>query len=145
MDLPPLPAPSGRGGARPDGVGAGESGRATEGQIAIPLNTPDPRYAEYFSEIKRRIEDKWGYPTEASQKGQAGQGEIRFVLHKNGSVRTVEIVQSSGFRILDSYIENAIRLAQPFPSIPASVGEDVIPISLNFTYTLHGFRLFGFQ
>jgi hypothetical protein len=54
MDLPPLPAPSGRGGARPDGVGAGESGRATEGQIAIPLNTPDPRYAEYFSEIKRR-------------------------------------------------------------------------------------------
>jgi outer membrane biosynthesis protein TonB len=57
----------------------------------------------------------------------------------------VEIVQSSGVRVLDSYIENAIRLAQPFPSIPASVGEDVIPISLNFTYTLHGFRLFGFK
>ncbi len=145
LDLPPLPGPSGRGGTRPDGAGAGESGRESEGQIAIPLNTPDPRYAEYFAELKRRIEDKWTYPTEASRKGQSGQGEVRFILHKNGLVRTVEIVQSSGVRILDFYIENAIRQAQPFPPIPISVGEDMIPISLDFTYTLHGFRLFGFQ
>jgi protein TonB len=143
--VPLLPGPSGRGGTRPEGSGAGQSGRESEGQIAIPLNTPDPRYAEYFAELKRRIEDKWTYPTEASRKGQSGRGELRFVLHKNGSVRTVEIVQSSGVRILDVYIENAIRQAQPFPPIPASVGEDMIPISINFTYTLHGFRLFGFQ
>jgi TonB family protein len=140
-----LPAPSGRGGTRPEGGGAGESGTSAEGQIAIPLNTPDPRYADYFAELKRRIEDKWSYPSEAARRGQSGQGELRFVLRKDGSVRTVEIVHSSGVRILDSYIENAIRLAQPFPPIPPSVGEDVIPISINFTYTLHGFRLFGFQ
>ncbi len=145
LQLPPLPAPSGRGGTRSDGAGAGESGGETDGQIAVPLNTPDPRYAGYFAELKRRIEDKWVYPQEASRRGQSGQGEIRFILRKDGSVRTVEIVHSSGVRILDSYIENAIRLAQPFPPIPPSVGEDLIPISLNFTYTLHGFRLFGFQ
>ena len=145
LDLPPLPGPSGRGGTRPDGAGAGESGTEREGQIAVPLNTPDPRYAEYFAELKRRIEDKWSYPTEASRNGQSGQGELRFVLRKDGSVRTVEIVSSSGVRILDSYIENAIRLAQPFPPIPTSIGEDLIPISINFTYTLRGFRVFGFQ
>ena len=145
LELPPLPAPSGRGGTKSDGAGAGESGRESDGQIAVPLNTPDPRYAGYFAELKRRIEDKWVYPQEASRRGQSGQGEIRFILRKDGSVRTVEIVHSSGVRILDSYIENAIRLAQPFPPIPPSVGEDLIPISINFTYTLHGFRLFGFQ
>jgi protein TonB len=145
LDLPPIPPPSGRGGTRPDGRGAGDSGQEREGQIAIPLNTPDPRYAEYFAELKRRIEDKWSYPTEASSKGQSGQGEIRFVLRKNGALGTVEIVHSSGVRILDSYIENAIRLASPFPPIPASVGEDVLPISINFTYTLGGFRVFGFR
>ena len=31
------------------------------------------------------------------------------------------------------------------PAIPASVGEDILPISINFTYTLGGFRLFGFR
>jgi protein TonB len=143
--MPPLPGPSGRGGTHSEGAGAGESGRESEGQVAVPLNTPDPRYADYFAELKRRIEDKWSYPTEASRKGQSGQGEIRFVLRKNGSVGTVEIVHSSGVRILDAYIENAIRLASPFPPIPASVGEDVIPISINFTYTLHGFRIFGYR
>jgi TonB family protein len=140
-----MPGPSGRGGTQADGLGAGASGKEREGQIAVPLNTPDPRYAEYFAELKRRIEDKWGYPSEASRNGQSGHGELRFVLRKDGSVRTVEIVSSSGVRILDAYIENAVRLAQPFPPIPTSIGEDIIPISINFTYTLYGFRMFGFK
>jgi periplasmic protein TonB len=145
LSVPPLPAPSGRGGTQSEGTGAGESGTESEGQIAVPLNTPDPRYADYFAELKRRIEDKWVYPEEAARKGQSGRGELRFVLRKDGSVRTVEIVSSSGIRILDSYIQNAIRMAQPFPPIPASVGDDVIPISINFTYVLGGIRAFGFR
>lgn len=146
LDLPPLPGPrSGGDGRRPEGRDAGDSGTEPEGQVAIPLNTPDPRYAAYFVELKRRIEDKWVYPQEAVRKGQSGQGELRFVLRKDGSVRTVEIVQSTGVAILDRYIENAIRLASPFPPIPASVGEDAIPISINYTYVLGGFQLFGFR
>jgi TonB family protein len=147
LSLPPLPglAPSGKGGTRSEGSGAGESGLAPEGQIAVPLNTPDPRYADYFAELKRRIEEKWVYPQEAARNGQSGQGELRFVLRKDGSVRTVEIVHSTGVTILDRYIENAIRLAAPFPPIPRSVGDDVIPISINYTYVLGGLRAFGFR
>jgi len=142
----PGASPSGRGGPRSDGgAGSGESGRDADGQIAVPLNTPDPRYAEYFAELKRRIEDKWVYPQEAARRGESGQGEVRFILRKDGSVRVVEIIHSSGVSILDRYIENAIRMASPFPPIPASVGEDVIPISLNYTYVLGGFRLFGYR
>jgi protein TonB len=143
--VPPLPGPSGRGGTGSEGAGAGESGTERDGQVAVPLNTPDPRYASYFAELKRRIEEKWVYPQEAARKGQSGQGHLRFVLRKDGSVRTVEIIDSSGVMVLDRYIENAIRLASPFPPIPVSVGEDVIPISINFTYVLGGTRAFGFR
>ncbi len=121
LNLPPLP----------------DSGTAGEEPVAIPLNTADPRYAEYFAELKRRIEERWSYPTEASRQGLSGSGELRFVLRKDGSVKSVEILKSSGVRVLDSYIENAIRLAAPFPPVPASVGGDVIPISINFNYRLH--------
>lgn len=146
LDLPPLPRPSGRGGAQPEGTGAGESGTERDGQIAVPLNTPDPRYAAYFAELKRRIENNWSYPTEAARNGQTGQGDLRFVLRQDGSVRTVEIVNSSGVRILDSYIANAIRLASPFPPIPPSLGEDMLLISINYTYVLGGgVRVFGFR
>ena len=145
LDVPPLLGPSGRGGNQTEGKGAGESGTASEGQVAVPLDTPDPRYAEYFAELKRRIEDKWTYPAEAARNGQSGRGELRFVLRKDGSVRIVEIVSSSGVRILDSYIQNAIRMAQPFPPIPLGIGDDVIPISINFNYVLGGIRAFGFR
>ena len=36
-------------------------------------------------------------------------------------------------------------MAQPFPPIPASVGDDVIPISINFNYVLGGIRAFGLR
>ena len=117
--LPPAPAES-----------------SVQGSRAVPLDTSDPRYAEYFAELKRRIEEKWGYPEEAARKGQSGRGTIRSEVRKDGSVRTVAIVSSSGVRILDSSIRNAIRMAAPFPALPASVEEDPLPISINFTYTL---------
>src|SRR5206468_5769156 len=40
LDVPPLPRLPGGGGTRPEGEGAGESGRQREGQVAIPLNKP---------------------------------------------------------------------------------------------------------
>jgi protein TonB len=113
-----------------------ESGTASEGQVGVPLDTRDPRYAEYFAELKRRIQDKWTYPKEAARKGQSGRGELRFVLRKDGSVETVEIVKSSGVDVLDSYIRNAIRLAAPFPPVPVSIEREAIPISMNFNYEL---------
>jgi TonB family protein len=121
LALPPLPD-------------SGESGK--ESQSVIPLNTADPRYGEYFAEIKRRIEKKWTYPAEAFLQGQSGRGELRFVLRKDGSVKSVEILKSSGVQVLDKNIESAIRLAEPFPPIPESIAVDLIPISINFNYTL---------
>jgi TonB family protein len=126
LELPPLPD---------------AAGSSREGQSGVPLNTPDPRYAAYFAELKRRIEEKWVYPRAAIENRQSGQGELRVVLHKNGTVRTVAIVHSSGVRILDYNIEAAIRQAQPFPPIPASVlddsmAEDGLAITINFNYEL---------
>ena len=112
----------------------------------MPLNTPDPRYAEYFAELKRRIEANWTYPQEASRRGQSGQGLVGFVLRKNGSVREVDIVQSSGVDILDRYLVNAIRLASPMPPIPDRISDGTLPVVFAFTYTLYqGVRVFGFQ
>ena len=111
-------------------------GPRLEGQAPIPLDTPDPRYAEYFRELKRRIEANWDYPAPALRSGQSGRGVIGFILRKDGSVLKVDVLRSSGIRILDQYIENAIRFASPFPPIPGNIPADAIPISVNFIYTI---------
>jgi protein TonB len=145
--MPPVASlpPSGTGGTRPEGSGSGSAGRERDGQPVVPLDTPDPKYAEYFLELKRRIEANWVYPQEAIRRNQSGQGVIEFVLRKDGSLRVVEIMRSSGVAILDRYMENAIKFAAPFPPVPDRFGTETIPVSLNFTYVLGGFRVFGFR
>jgi protein TonB len=96
-------------------------------------------------ELKKRIEAKWSYPEEAIRARKSGQGVVGFVLRKDGSVREVDVLSSSGVPILDRYIETAIRFAQPFPPIPGNLGEDALPISVNFSYILGGLKVFGFQ
>src|SRR5205814_2925766 len=137
IDLPPgLGAAAGRGGTQPRGDGAGESGKLPEGQVPIPLDTADPRYADYFLELKKRIEAKWGYPEQALQHHQSGSGVLVFILRKDGSVRQIDVLRSTGVAILDRYIEYAVRFASPFPPIPGTVAAEAIPITMNFTYTI---------
>ncbi|MGH7263882.1 MAG: energy transducer TonB, partial [Candidatus Rokuibacteriota bacterium] len=147
IELPPLPGPRRPGGSAAEGEGTGrEPGSAREGQEAIPLNTPDPRYADYFPEIKKRIQDHWVYPTEAARKHQSGQLVLEFVIRKDGRVPVVDVVRSSGFEILDRYALTAVRLAAPFPAIPADFRTEEIRISASFTYILdHGFQIFGLR
>jgi protein TonB len=148
FDGPPLPGapPSGSGGSQARGAGSGDAGYEKDGQPGIPLNTTDPRYADYFAEIKRRVEAHWVYPEDARRKGQSGQGLVAFVVRKNGSLREVEIVRSSGVDVLDRYLVNAIRFASPLPPIPDRISQDTLPIVVSFTYVLdHGVRVFGLR
>lgn len=138
--------PSGTGGTRPEGSGAGESGLEREGQVPIPLNTPDPRYAEYFLEIKKRIEANLVYPHEAARQRQSGQLALEFIVKKDGTLRLIELTRSSGIGILDRYSLNTVRLAAPFPPIPDRLGVDTVFISASFTYVLdYGFRIGGLR
>jgi len=148
IEAPRLPSPSlpGGGGTGRDGEGSGEAGRERDGQVPIPLNTPDLRFADYFQQIKKRLEASWVYPTEAARRGQSGQLVAEIVVRKDGSVPLVELVHSSGVEILDRYALNAVRFASPFPVIPDRLGLDKIPITITFTYVLdHGIRIFGLR
>ncbi|MGH7319052.1 MAG: energy transducer TonB [Candidatus Rokuibacteriota bacterium] len=145
IELPPLPNLPLGGGTRREGDGAGESGHERDGQAPIPLNTPDPRYADYFLEIKKRIEARLVYPSEAAQKRQSGQLVLEFLVKKDGTLQLVELARSSGVGVLDSYSLNTIKLSAPFPPIPERMGLDSVFIRANFTYVLEGFRIFGFR
>jgi len=104
----------------------------------LPLDADDPRMRAYFSEIKRRVEANWIYPPEAVRQKQSGSGVITVTVKRDGLIGAISIGRSTGSDILDRYMENAIRLASPFPSIPCQVTEEAIPVTLNFRYTLPG-------
>jgi TonB family protein len=127
IDLPPSMLR--RGGGLQDGKGG------VEGD-PVPLDTPDPRYKEYFDLIREKIRKNWGYPREAADRGIEGNLLIEFHIAKDGRLEYIELRRTSGVRVLDDYAMNAVRLAQPFPPVPDPLAKNVLAISGLFRYQI---------
>ncbi len=134
---PREPAAPGASSSITPGTGGGlRQGRGLVEGEPIPLDTPDPRYSDYFDKIRQRIKANWIYPREAGDRGVGGQLVIHFAIAKDGKLEAIELRRSSGVPILDLYALNAIKLAQPFPPVPDSLSKRAIPIMGIFTYQI---------
>ena len=134
-----------RGGPAGAG-GSGESWAGIEGE-PIPLDSSDPKFNDYLERIRRMIKEKWGYPcVKDLVNGHCDYKSARLVIVfgilKDGRVPLVEVAQQSGYPIYDDYAANAIKLAQPFPPVPASLmasaksGSSGVKIVAAFHYQL---------
>jgi TonB family protein len=135
-----------RRGGPPGAGGSGEGWAGIEGE-PIPLDSNDPKFNDYLERIRRMIKEKWGYPcVKDLANGHCDYKSARLVIVfgilKDGRVPTVEVAQQSGYPIYDDYAANAIKLAQPFPPVPASLmasaksGSSGVKIVAAFHYQL---------
>jgi len=121
-----------RGGPGPGGAGGkGEGWAGIEGE-PIPLDSTDPKYNDYLDRVRRMIKEKWGYPCiKDTATGHCDYKSARLVIVfgilKDGRVPMLEVAQQSGYEIYDDYAANAIKLASPFPPVPASLMATVKP------------------
>jgi protein TonB len=67
--------------------------------------------------IRRQIERARIYPGAARRDGIQGTVDLRFRIAADGSVEAVQILRSSGSRILDEASEQTIRRAAPYPVV----------------------------
>jgi periplasmic protein TonB len=103
---------------------------------AVSLDTKELKYLSYFAHIKRRIERAWGYPPEAISKGLQGQLHLKFVVRNDGQVKIVELLRSSGYKVLDKEAWDAVASAGPFEAFPTTIPDDELHITARFTYVL---------
>jgi len=123
---------------RRGGGGGLKGGRGGIEGEPIPLDTPDPRYQDYFNQIRERIKSKWIYPYEASSRGIGGELSIEFGIAKSGELQFIERRRSSGVELLDDYAMRAVQLASPFPPVPDAISKSGLPIHGIFRYQLLG-------
>jgi protein TonB len=121
--------PGGGGGLQ----GGGRAG--VEGE-PIPLDTPEPKYQEYFNKIREKIKANWIYPYEAGSRGIEGELNIEFVIAKDGHLQFIELHRSSRVAILDNAALNAVKLAQPFPPVPDDLAKQALAINGLFVYRI---------
>jgi protein TonB len=86
----------------------------------ISSNTKEYAYAAYMRGWVDRVEriGNLNYPNEARRRGLHGEVLLTVTLNRDGTVKGIEVVQSSGQPLLDAAAQRIVRLAAPFPALP---------------------------
>lgn len=102
----------------------------------IDFNTTNFRYLGYFTSVRKAFELVWTYPSEAVRRGLQGEVKLEFTIQKDGAVNRIRVLDSSGHKILDDAVIEAIKLASPFAPLPKGMNKDRLTIVGSFRYVL---------
>jgi len=102
----------------------------------ISANTKEYEYAGYMSAWVARIEriGNLNYPDEARRQQLHGQLVLTVALNRDGSVKDIEVIQPSGHKLLDDAAIRIVKLAAPFPPIPAEGSVDELYVTRTWQF-----------
>ena len=101
----------------------------------LTASTREYAYAAYMRGWSDRVErvGNLNYPEEARRRGLHGNVLLTVVLNLDGSIKSIDVIQSSGQPLLDSAAERIVRLAAPFPPAPR-VGDHIDELNITRTW-----------
>ena len=107
----------------------------------LTFDTSDYRYAGYMRKLKDKIESIWVYPPEAQATGLYGDLKIRFTIKRNGKLGAVELVRTSGYKMLDDAAIKALKDGEPYWPVPEEWGMESYTILGHFVYSIYGYSV----
>ncbi|MEO8010135.1 MAG: TonB family protein [Dokdonella sp.] len=86
----------------------------------ISANTKEYAYAAYMNAWVARVEriGNLNYPDEARRQELFGQLVLTVGLNRDGSVKSIDIIQASGHKVLDDAAIRVVNLSAPFNPLP---------------------------
>jgi len=80
-----------------------------------------------FSHIQKSIQQHIKFPRIARKMGWEGKVVVEFIICKDGTVKDILTVESSGFKALDKNAVESIKKAAPFPK-PPTTAKLIVPV-----------------
>jgi protein TonB len=74
------------------------------------------------------------YPEDAQRVGMGGELALVFTINSAGTLTYIQLIESSGFPILDNEALRAVKAAAPFDPFPPQLGDEPWNISAIFRY-----------
>lgn len=140
----PLPAPEATMGPPPPTVEPSSESLDRLSRL-MPVPAPEamsgqapPQRADYgwlASVLHERIQALRRYPAEARRQHWEGRVVVRAVVQEDGEVVDVQVVQSSGYSVLDEDALNVLRRVSPL-RLTQSLGRPRVAIHLPIRYQL---------
>jgi protein TonB len=107
----------------------------------VTFDTKEYQFVGYMTKLRQKIESIWVYPPEAAEKGIYGDLRIRFTIRKDGRLGAVELVRTSGYKMLDDAAMKALKDGEPYWPLPDSWGKNSYTIEGHFVYLYGGYYL----
>lgn len=104
---------------------------------SITFDTKEFKYYGYMQRLKEKIEHVWSYPPEAARKGIYGDLFVKFTIKKDGKLGAVELIRTSGHKLLDDSAIKALRDAADFWPLE-NLPDESLTITAHFIYSLYG-------
>jgi protein TonB len=106
------------------------------------VSTRESYDAKYLHDWSTKIEQigNQNYPQEALNRRITGSLRLSVVLNPDGTIFEIEILQSSGQRILDSAARQIVHLAAPFNAFPPEIRRqsDRLKIIRTWNFNIEG-------
>jgi TonB family protein len=88
----------------------------------------------YINGVQNKISRYVQYPPQAKGTGWYGTVKLGLVVSGNGNLKDIEVIQSSGYNLLDEAAKLAVKKASPFPPIPKELNLNELRIEIPITY-----------
>lgn len=137
---PPPNAVPGHGGAPAIPTGVGEKAGSTNGLEVKGEGGGDfaSRYGYYVESVKRRIQSNWLQNTidPAVRQAHVAHAVAEFSIYRDGTVKDIRIVQSSGNASMDNSSLRALLSSSPMPPLPPDYGKSYVTVTFDFDLSM---------
>lgn len=104
------------------------------GDDSVTLDTDEFKFIAYNRWLEVKVNQYMRYPELAKASGLQGVIYIQFTILKDGTIGAIDILKSSGYKILDDEVVESIRRAGPFQPLPEDWHMD--------RYSIRGYGVF---
>lgn len=102
----------------------------------LNARTQEYKYAVYLEAFRAKVEriGNLNYPAEAKRRNIRGSLQLGVILAPDGSVKTIELIRSSGHKVLDDAAKRIVELSSPFQAFPDDIRADMDEMHITRTW-----------
>lgn len=107
--------------------------------LAAHASAPQAPAAEqrWQHQVRSLISRNVSYPSNARVEGASGKVVVHLTVKRDGSIESLELIESAGSRDLDSAVLNAIRRVRQFPPFPEEMaGQDSVAFAIPIDFRI---------
>ncbi|GEM_PF-3722459 len=90
----------------------------------------------YLARISAAIQKQQRYPKRSRQRQEDGVVTLQLQVNRAGTLSSLSLMHSSGYPRLDREAQRMVRVAAPFPALPADLKENILTLILPIRFDL---------